>query len=201
MFTVQAQKLSLSAYDDKRYILEDGITTLPYGHFSIQDDPFYQMILSDSEWGEPEESTQTNATPMPTEHEGQPRTTTYSEEGVPDPGFHQPQTTDSDYDDEIADFELETVFDQSFSPNEFLDMEAVETNEDTGRASTEDIQSDNEEIYCLDDDTVDNQYQQTSHTARQTSCTQEEDVRPNRRKRRAVIIDSDSEEDLPQRGK
>ena len=31
--TVRANKIALSAYDDKRYILSDGISTLPYGHY------------------------------------------------------------------------------------------------------------------------------------------------------------------------
>ena len=34
--TVEQVKKSLSRYDDKRYILEDGITTRAYGHYSIQ---------------------------------------------------------------------------------------------------------------------------------------------------------------------
>ena len=29
-------KTTLSAYDDKRYILDDGITTLPHGHYSLR---------------------------------------------------------------------------------------------------------------------------------------------------------------------
>ena len=29
------KKKSLSAFDDKRYILDDGINTLPYGHKDI----------------------------------------------------------------------------------------------------------------------------------------------------------------------
>ena len=33
-------KVSLSAYDDKRYIQEDGITSYAYGHFRIaENDP------------------------------------------------------------------------------------------------------------------------------------------------------------------
>ena len=31
--TVRANKIALSAYDDKRYILSNGISTLPYGHY------------------------------------------------------------------------------------------------------------------------------------------------------------------------
>ena len=32
MYTYESNKISLSAIDDKRYILDDGINTLPYGH-------------------------------------------------------------------------------------------------------------------------------------------------------------------------
>lgn len=33
LFSIKQNKVSLSGYDDKRYILEDKITTLPHGHF------------------------------------------------------------------------------------------------------------------------------------------------------------------------
>ena len=32
IYTYESNKTSLSAFDDKRYILDDGINTLPYGH-------------------------------------------------------------------------------------------------------------------------------------------------------------------------
>lgn len=35
LHSVRQNKATLSAYDDKRYILEDGISTLPYGHYKI----------------------------------------------------------------------------------------------------------------------------------------------------------------------
>ena len=35
MYTFESNKISLSAFDDKRYILDDGINTLPYGHKNI----------------------------------------------------------------------------------------------------------------------------------------------------------------------
>ena len=35
IYTVKLNKTTLSAYDDKRYILEDGIHTLAYGHWRI----------------------------------------------------------------------------------------------------------------------------------------------------------------------
>ena len=35
MFTYESNKISLSAFDDKRYILDNGISTLAYGHKDI----------------------------------------------------------------------------------------------------------------------------------------------------------------------
>ena len=32
LHTYESNRISLSAFDDKRYILPDGINTLPYGH-------------------------------------------------------------------------------------------------------------------------------------------------------------------------
>ena len=49
--TVVVNKRSLSAYDDKRYILSDGITTLPYGHEETIENTFFKQILADDQWG------------------------------------------------------------------------------------------------------------------------------------------------------
>ena len=35
IYTVPLTKISLSSFDDKRYLLEDGISSLPYGHYCI----------------------------------------------------------------------------------------------------------------------------------------------------------------------
>lgn len=35
VFTIEANKKALSPFDDKRFILEDCISALPYGHYSI----------------------------------------------------------------------------------------------------------------------------------------------------------------------
>jgi hypothetical protein len=35
IYSIEQQKKSLSAFDDKKYILDDGITTLAYGHYKI----------------------------------------------------------------------------------------------------------------------------------------------------------------------
>ena len=37
IYTMDIKKVSLSAYDNKRYILNDGIHTLEYGHHKIQE--------------------------------------------------------------------------------------------------------------------------------------------------------------------
>ena len=35
LFTIKHNKISLSPYDDKRYLLDDGVSSLPYGQFSL----------------------------------------------------------------------------------------------------------------------------------------------------------------------
>jgi UDP-N-acetyl-D-mannosaminuronic acid transferase (WecB/TagA/CpsF family) len=36
IYTAEQNKKALSAYDDKRFILEDGINTLAWGHYQIK---------------------------------------------------------------------------------------------------------------------------------------------------------------------
>ena len=33
LYTIKQNKVSLAPYDDKRYLLEDRVTSLPYGHY------------------------------------------------------------------------------------------------------------------------------------------------------------------------
>ena len=33
--TIEKTKIELTAFDDKRYILDDSVHTLPYGHYSL----------------------------------------------------------------------------------------------------------------------------------------------------------------------
>ena len=35
LYTIKQNKVSLSPYDDIRYLLDDGVSCLPYGHFSL----------------------------------------------------------------------------------------------------------------------------------------------------------------------
>ena len=36
LYTIKTEKKSLSAYENKRYLLEDGITSYPYGYYKIK---------------------------------------------------------------------------------------------------------------------------------------------------------------------
>ena len=35
LYTIQTNKISLSPFDDKRYVLDDKIQTLAYGHYKL----------------------------------------------------------------------------------------------------------------------------------------------------------------------
>ena len=51
LHTIVVNKKSLSGYDDKRFILSDQVSTLPYGHNSLREDMFYKTILDELDWG------------------------------------------------------------------------------------------------------------------------------------------------------
>ena len=50
--TISSSKISLSAFDDKRYILQNGVETLPIGHYFVRDIVTFREILPDPDWGE-----------------------------------------------------------------------------------------------------------------------------------------------------
>ena len=49
--TVVCNKKSLLGYDDKRYILNDKITTLPFGHHALREEMFMRNVVQDPDWG------------------------------------------------------------------------------------------------------------------------------------------------------
>ena len=53
--TVTANKISLSAFDNKRYICGDGLRTLPYGHFSVVSNNQSETSSSHG-WFDPDQS-------------------------------------------------------------------------------------------------------------------------------------------------
>ena len=60
MQTIETNKLSLSSFDNNRYVLEDGISTLPHGHYTIRDVHVEQDILDEREWGYEDEEMPTS---------------------------------------------------------------------------------------------------------------------------------------------
>ena len=58
--TIKTNKMSLSSLDDKRYVLEDGISTLPHDH--CRDVRVEQDILDEPEWGFENEEMPTSPT-------------------------------------------------------------------------------------------------------------------------------------------
>ncbi len=49
--TTSINKISLSAYEDKRYICDDGVTTLPHGYYKTVEEQFFENILKSPNWG------------------------------------------------------------------------------------------------------------------------------------------------------
>ena len=48
--TIAQNRLALSPFDSKRFLLFDGIATLPFGHKSTEDNVFFDAIAEESEW-------------------------------------------------------------------------------------------------------------------------------------------------------
>ena len=55
LMTVVCNKKSLSRYDDKRYIMHDKVTTLPYGHHALREEMFMRNMICDPDWGSSDE--------------------------------------------------------------------------------------------------------------------------------------------------
>ena len=51
LHTIAVNKKSLSGYDDKRFIMSDQVSMLPYGHRSIREDMFFKSIMNEPDWG------------------------------------------------------------------------------------------------------------------------------------------------------
>ena len=142
--TIRTQKKSLSCFDDKRYIMDDGITCLPLGHYSIRDIGVFREILEDDAWGE--ELTQPSPTWsefqdqgwVPENHQRRSpsdllrhsRTPDFDTTldlllncSPPDPGFHQRQYTEEELNQDLVDFD-DTTEEPSQPRNPFIDDEA-----------------------------------------------------------------------------
>ena len=122
--SLQTSKISLSCFDDKRYILPNGVDTLPYGHWTLHEDVMFREVSGDIEWGNEVLQEKKN------EEGVQPNQTSISTPlfSPPDPGLFQNPITDDEIPDvinleELTDIEVDLP---SVERNLFLDMEATE---------------------------------------------------------------------------
>ena len=100
MTVVRNEKL-LSGYEDKRYILDDRITTLPYGHHALREFMFIRKNLHDLDWSSSDDK-KTNVhfadstmehSPLITQHTQLPKTWS-----PPDPCLNQRECSEDEHD-------------------------------------------------------------------------------------------------------
>ena len=138
--TVTTNKICLSALDNKRYILPDGIKTFPFGHYELSDYAIEEINWSDNdvEWDyensvdfsdlQPSSSPEwDNSFVVP---QSSPETNTQSSHTwqPPDPGFLTAELiNDSDIEsNDIVNFDASS--DENSSPdNPFINFEASES--------------------------------------------------------------------------
>ena len=139
--TVTTNKFCLSAFDNKRYILPDGIKTLPFGHYAIDEidwnnddvewdyDDFSDLLLSYSpEWDNSFVVPHSSPDTIQSSNTWQP----------PDPGFVAAQNiNDSDIESsDIVDFDAS--FEENSTPdNPFINFEAEEASESESERSVQ----------------------------------------------------------------
>ena len=140
--TIRTNKVSLSCFDDKRYVKEDGITCLPLGHYAIRDKAILQDILDDDDWGE--DSTPPSPTwsefqslgwlPINDQESNEQRSGTPNvfdnthdqmlDWSPPDPGLHQRSYSEEELNDYLADLDQSDDEQSLASRNPFIDDEA-----------------------------------------------------------------------------
>lgn len=136
LFTVECNKIALSAYDDKRFICDNGIDTLPYGHKDIRDTVFHNQILDEMDWGDSEESAVNISVEQRTAVNSQDNSTSgthsYSlfelvenQFSPPDPGLNQRAYTESELEECDSDYGDNGTPEMYRCP--FIDGEAVES--------------------------------------------------------------------------
>ena len=105
LMTVVCNKKSLPGYNDKRYILDDRITTLPYGHHALREEMFMRKILHYPEWSSSDDE-ETNVHFAESTMEQSPQITQHTQLSEtwspPDPGFNQCEYSEDE--DDIVNF-------------------------------------------------------------------------------------------------
>ncbi len=86
--TIAVNKVSLSAYDNKRFIMSNGVDTLPFGHYSLREQLYERKIAADPNWEERTEMQDNSPflipSGTPTDGAGSPLSLIWV---TPDPGF------------------------------------------------------------------------------------------------------------------
>ena len=95
--TVSQNRLAISPFDSKRFLIFDGIAKLPFGHKSTEDNVFFEAFAEESEWA----NSQLTDSPTYSNDSGnndsdnslseQPPVRVFQ---VPDWGFHQESYTE-----------------------------------------------------------------------------------------------------------
>ena len=110
--TTRNNKISLSAFDDKRFIQNDGIPCLPFGHFEIRDWQLHreilEEILEDDDWGDEEREEAPEISPT---------WSTLIRVFTVSPGIKVPSISNYDADRERSNHEVETqILNEIFTP-------------------------------------------------------------------------------------
>ena len=127
--TVVCNKL-LSGYDDKRYFLNNRITTLPYGHHSLREEKFMRKILLDPDWSSSDDE-ETNVHLAESIMEQSPPITQHTQLwetwSPPDPGLNQREYNEDE--DDIVNFANLTQQESEGELNRcsFIDDQAIES--------------------------------------------------------------------------
>ena len=123
--TVCVNEIALSAYDKKRYIVEDKKTTLPFGHYSLTDEFVSKQICNDTEWAIESNDSKESVSVFDLPEWGGGA----SGWETPDPGFHQPLQSDEETNDSNDFSALSDVSDETDqeTPNPFILAEAEES--------------------------------------------------------------------------
>ena len=233
LHTIAVNKKSLSGYDDKRFVMSDQVSMLPYGHRSIREDMFFKSIMNEPDWGaddsgesEQDRGQQAQESGQHAQESGQraqesgqhaqesgqrapesgqqvksknqlkhkrqtqqsaniPQTNSIlntSINSIPDPGFHQREYSEDELNENVVDFDNLSEFSDSGSSTDaacdgFILSQAIE---DSDSSPQPPITIDEQPPANLPV-TIDRQNLQ--------------DQPPTKKRRRARIIESSSEED------
>ena len=94
--TIAQNRIALSPFDSKRFLLFDGIATLPFGHRSTEENVFFEAIAEECKWA----NSQLTNTPIYSSENSESWQS--PEFRLPDWGFFQESYTDEELQEESA---------------------------------------------------------------------------------------------------